>query len=506
MCRTDFRQTHKSALDATFSLKNVPMPSTTSWENPFLTRYCSEEMLALWSSQRRIGLWRRLWVALAEAQAELGLAAEDGSARIAPSQLLEMKSHLDDIDFEKAARYEKQFRHDVMAHVHAFGDCCPTARGIIHLGATSCYVTDNGDLLLMKEGLQFIRSQIVAALRALSAFADKWKALPTLGYTHFQPAQLTTVGKRATLWMHDLILDLEEIEHRLATLRFRGAKGTTGTQASFLTLFQGDHEKVCQLDRLVAIKMGFEHVHEVTGQTYTRKVDSQIVQTLAGIAESAHKIGNDLRLLQHHHELEEPFEADQIGSSAMAYKRNPMRAERLCGLARFVISMTNNTSQTTATQWLERTLDDSVNRRLTLPQAFLGVDAILRLLLNISRGLNVYPEVIQRNVMQQLPFMATEEIMMKATQAGADRQVIHEAIRQHSHAAMDSVKSGGRNDLLERLAADNHFSKLNIQELMQAERFTGRSKEQVEEYLNEVIKPVLDRHATGTEMSSVIHV
>jgi adenylosuccinate lyase len=476
------------------------------WDNPFQSRYSSPEMLTLWSPQRRIGLWRRLWVALAEAEMELGLKADDGSPRITPSQVMEMQAHLDDIDFTAAARYEKQFRHDVMAHVHTFGDCCPTARGIIHLGATSCYVTDNGDLLLMKEGLGLIRDQLIAVIRALAAFAEKWKNLPTLGYTHFQPAQLTTVGKRATLWMYDLVLDVEAIEHQLSTLRFRGVKGTTGTQASFLSLFQGDHAKVRELDRLVAKKMGFDAVHPVTGQTYSRKLDSQVVSTLAGIAESSHKVGNDLRLLQHHHELEEPFESDQIGSSAMAYKRNPMRAERMCGLARFVMNLQANAAQTTATQWLERTLDDSVNRRLTLPQAFLGTDAILRLYLNVTRGLNVYPEVIHKNVMQQLPFMATEEIMMQATRASADRQVIHEAIRQHSHAAMDQVKQGGRNDLLDRLAGDAHFKMVQVKSLASPERFIGRSSEQVTEFLMEVVQPLLGRHAERATPNAEISV
>lgn len=476
------------------------------WDNPFQSRYSSPEMLALWSPQRRIGLWRRLWVALAEAEMELGIQADDGSPRITPSQVMEMKAHLDDIDFAAAAKYEKQFRHDVMAHVHTFGECCPTARGIIHLGATSCYVTDNGDLLQMKEGMELLRDQLVAVIRGLSQFADKWKSLPTLGYTHFQPAQLTTVGKRATLWLYDLVLDVEAIEHQLATLRFRGVKGTTGTQASFLSLFQGDHAKVRELDRLVARKMGFAEVHPVTGQTYTRKVDSLVTGTLAGVAESAHKAGNDLRLLQHHHELEEPFEADQIGSSAMAYKRNPMRAERMCGLARFVMNLQANAAQTTATQWLERTLDDSVNRRLTLPQAFLGTDAILRLYLNVARGLNVYPEVIRKNVMQQLPFMATEEIMMQATRAQADRQVIHEAIRQHSHAAMDQVKHGGTNDLLDRLAKDEHFKKVDVKSLASPERFIGRACEQVTEFLAEVVQPLLSRHQEKVSTTADIHV
>jgi adenylosuccinate lyase len=461
------------------------------WDNPFLSRYSSPAMLELWSPQRRIGIWRRLWVALAEAEMELGLTTEDGkSVRITQSQINEMKAHLDNIDFEQAAKFEKQFRHDVMAHIHAFGAKCPLAKGIIHLGATSCYVTDNGDLIVMREGLQHIRAQLVAVIDALSTFADKWKNLPTLGYTHFQPAQLTTVGKRATLWAYDLVLDLEEIEKRLSTLRFRGAKGTTGTQASFLSLFHGDHSKVRDLDRRVATKMGFEQVHPVTGQTYTRKTDDQVLDVLSGVAQSAHKFGNDLRLLQHHHELEEPFEADQVGSSAMAYKRNPMRAERMCGLARFVINLNNNTAHTAATQWLERTLDDSVNRRLTLPQAFLGVDAILRLYLNVARGLEVHPEMITRNLQFQLPFMATEEIMMQATQAGADRQAVHEAIRQHSQAAMAEVKAQRENDLLKRLQADPLFQSIDLTAMMHPVRFIGRAPQQVEEFVTEVIEPI----------------
>jgi adenylosuccinate lyase len=483
------------------------MNPQTQWDNPFLSRYSSPAMLELWSPLRRIGIWRRLWVALAEAEMELGLTTEDGnSPRITQSQVNEMKAHLDDVDFEQAAKFEKQFRHDVMAHIHTFGARCPLAKGIIHLGATSCYVTDNGDLMIMREGLQLIRNQLVAVIDALATFADKWKNQPTLGYTHFQPAQLTTVGKRATLWAYDLVMDLEEIERRLATLRFRGAKGTTGTQASFLSLFHGDHAKVRELDRLVAAKMGFDQIHPVTGQTYTRKTDSQILDALAGIAQSAHKFGNDLRLLQHHHELEEPFESEQIGSSAMAYKRNPMRAERICGLARFVMNLTSNTAQTAATQWLERTLDDSVNRRLSLPQAFLGADAILRLYLNIARGLEVHPEMITRNLQFQLPFMATEEIMMQATQAGADRQAVHEAIRQHSQAAMAEVKAQRENDLLKRLQADPLFQSIDLTAMMHPVRFIGRAPQQVEEFVTEVIEPIRRKYPQSTGQEAEITV
>jgi adenylosuccinate lyase len=504
MCRTAFAASHKSALSRHFPFKSA-MANTEQWDNPFLSRYCSPAMLALWSPQRRIGIWRRLWVALAEAQMELGLTADDGKTpRITTQQIAELKAHLDDIDFTRAAALEKQFRHDVMAHVHTYGEVCPSARGILHLGATSCYVTDNGDLLLMREGLQMLRDQLVAVIDALGQFAEKWKDLPTLGYTHFQPAQLTTVGKRATLWAYDLVLDLEEFEQRLATLRFRGAKGTTGTQASFLTLFNSDHAKVRELDRRVAAKMGFDKLHPVTGQTYTRKVDAQILDTLSGVAQSASKAGNDLRLLQHHHEIEEPFETDQIGSSAMAYKRNPMRAERMCGLARFVMNLPANAAQTAATQWLERTLDDSVNRRLSLPQAFLGTDAILRLYLNIARGLEVHPEMIVRNLHQQLPFMATEEIMMTATQAGADRQAVHEAIRRHSHAAMAEVKKGRANDLINRLQDDPLLSKVDLMTITDASRYVGRAPEQVTEFLREVVEPIRKRYPLALEQGAEV--
>ncbi len=483
------------------------MTHHNQWDNPFLSRYSSPEMLELWSPQVRISTWRRLWVALAEAQLELGLTTDDGQTpRISATQILEMKAHIEEVDFNTAAKYEKEFRHDVMAHVHAYGDRCPTARGIIHLGATSCYVTDNGDLIVMREGLRLIRDQLVAVIDALGTFADKWKNLPTLGYTHFQPAQLTTVGKRATLWIYDLVMDLEEIERRQTTLRFRGVKGTTGTQASFLSLFRGDHAKVRELDRLVAAKMGFDENHPVTGQTYTRKVDSQILDVLSGISQSGHKFGNDLRLLQHHHELEEPFESDQIGSSAMAYKRNPMRAERMCGLARFVMNLTTNSAQTAATQWLERTLDDSVNRRLSLPQAFLGTDALLRLYLNIARGLEVHPEMIQRNLQFQLPFMATEEIMMQATQAGADRQAVHEAIRQHSHAAMAEVKSRRENDLIKRLQADTLFQKIDLAAMMHPVRFIGRAPQQVEEFIAEVVAPIRAKYRNAPGQQAEITV
>src|SRR5436305_90215 len=366
------------------------------YENPLIARYASPEMSALWSANRKFRTWRRLWVMLAEAESELGLD-------ISPQQLAELREHVDDIDFAAAERYERKLRHDVMAHIHAYGDVCPGARGIIHLGATSCYVTDNTDLLLMREALTLLRDRLVAVIDGLASFAAQHRDLATLGFTHFQPAQLTTVGKRACLWCYDFLLDLNEIEHRLATLRFRGAKGTTGTQASFLALFRGDHDKVRRLDLLVARKMGFDAVYPVTGQTYTRKVDSQVLDALSGLAQSAHKYGTDLRLLAHRQEVDEPFEAEQVGSSAMAYKRNPMRAERMCGLARFVMELAAGAAQTAATQWLERTLDDSVHRRLTLPQAFLAADGVLRLALNLARGIRPNPEGILREVERVFP-------------------------------------------------------------------------------------------------------
>src|SRR5262245_24283708 len=428
------------------------MTQVDAYDNPLATRYASREMAELWGRQRKFGTWRRLWVALAEAEHELGLTAADGEApRITQEQLQELRAHVDDIDFTRAEAHERRLRHDVMAHIHTYAEAAPGARDIIHLGATSCYVTDNTDLILMRAGLQLLRDRLVGVIDALARFAERWRDLPTLGFTHFQPAQLTTVGKRACLWCYDFVLDLHEVEHRLATLRFRGVKGTTGTQASFFALFRGDHEKVRQLDLLVARKMGFDQVYPVTGQTYTRKVDSQVLDALSGIGQSAHKFGTDLRLLAHRQEVEEPFEAEQVGSSAMPYKRNPMRAERMCGLARFVSTLTVSAAQTAATQWLERTLDDSVNRRLTLPQAFLGADGVLRLALNICRGLVVHPEVIRRNVAEALPFMATENLLMAAVATGGDRQDVHERIRRHSQAVTASLKAGGGNDLLDRL-------------------------------------------------------
>ena len=454
------------------------------YENPLISRYSSVEMGQLWSAQRKFSTWRRLWLALAEAEQELGLEIRD-------EQLAEMRANLDAIDFQAAQQYEKKLRHDVMAHVHTFADACPTARGIIHLGATSCFVTDNTDLILIREGLRLVRQRLLAAILALADFAAEHRSLACLGFTHLQPAQPTTVGKRTTLWIYDLLEDLWGIEHRLQHLRARGVKGTTGTQASFLKLFNGDHQKVDLLDRRVCEKIGFDQRFPVTGQTYPRKLDAQVLDVLSGIAQSAHKLATDVRILAHRKELEEPFEKDQIGSSAMAYKRNPMRSERICSLARFVISLQSSPAQTLATQWMERTLDDSANRRLVLPQSFLAIDAILILLENIARGLVVYPKMIERNLMAELPFMATENILMAAVERGGDRQTLHEKIRQHSQAAGNRVKIEGReNDLLERLRRDPDFAQLPLDELLQPQAFIGRAPQQVDDFLAEYVAPL----------------
>ncbi|MEX1095129.1 MAG: adenylosuccinate lyase [Planctomycetales bacterium] len=457
------------------------------YENPLISRYASLEMAALWSERRKHSTWRRLWVALAEAQRELGLP-------ISQAQVDELRAAVDDIDFDVAARYERETRHDVMAHVHAYGDRCPAARGIIHLGATSCYVTDNTDLLLIRDSLRLVRRRLVGAIDALGRFAAAHRDLACLAFTHLQAAQPTTVGKRATLWCYDLVLDLEEIEHRLATLRFRGVKGTTGTQASFLQLFDGDHAQVEELERRVCAKMGFPEPYPVTGQTYSRKVDAHVLAALSGIAQSAHKMGTDLRILQHRKELEEPFETEQIGSSAMAYKRNPMRAERMCGLARFASSLAENAVATASTQWMERTLDDSANRRLSLPQAFLAIDAALILYRNIVEGLVAYPQVIARNLAEELPFLATEEVIMAGVRAGGDRQELHEAIRRHSQEAARQVKEHGRpNDLIDRLRTDPLFAAVDLTATLDARRYLGRAPEQVDAFLREVVAPIRER-------------
>ena len=461
------------------------MSSADHYENPLISRYASDEMARLWSGQRKFSTWRRLWLALAEAQQELGIS-------ISSAQLEQMRAHVDDIDFAAAAEHERRLRHDVMAHVHTYGESCPAAKPIIHLGATSCFVTDNTDLLLLRDSLRLIRRRLVAVISRLADFARRHRGLACLGYTHLQPAQPTTVGKRACLWAYDLVLDLHEIDHRLGLLRARGTKGTTGTQASFLELFDGDHQRVLELEQLVASKMGFSASYPVTGQTYSRKIDSQVLDTLSGVAQSAHKTATDLRILAHRKEIEEPFGKEQIGSSAMPYKRNPMRCERICSLARFVLSLQTSTANTLATQWLERTLDDSANRRLVLPQAFLAVDAILMLYQSVSTGLVVYPQVIARNLGEELPFMATENILMAAVAAGGDRQDLHERIRQHSVAAAQAVKQEGRtNDLLERLAADPSFSGVDLENTLDTARFVGRAPEQVDEFIDQVISPLI---------------
>ena len=455
------------------------------YTNPLISRYASREMAELFSPQRRHSTWRRLWIALAEAEQELGLDITD-------EQLDELRANVNNIDFENAAKHEREKRHDVMAHVHAYGDQCPKAKGIIHLGATSCYVTDNADLILMRESLQLIRSRLVGVIAQLSKFAEQYKALPCLGFTHLQPAQPTTVGKRATLWCYDLVLDLEEVDQRLTSMRLRGVKGTTGTQATFLSLFDGDHDKVEELNRLVVKKLGFESDYAVTGQTYSRKVDSQFLAVLSGIGQSAHKAGSDLRILQSLKEIEEPFEKSQIGSSAMAYKRNPMRSERMCSLARFAISQQSSADQTMATQWMERTLDDSANRRLIIPQAFLAIDAVLILYRNITDGLVVYPKTIAKRLNEELPFMATEEILMEGVRAGGDRQELHEQVRVHSQAAAAEVKQQGKpNDLLERLKKDEAFASVDLTKALDAPRFIGRAVEQVESFVKNVTDPII---------------
>src|SRR5262245_4480242 len=488
-------------------MSQADMTDPTTFDNPLVTRYAGKEMAALWSAQRKHSTWRRLWLALAEAQHELDLTSDDGmTPRIKPEQLKEMAAHLDDIDFAKADAYERQKRHDVVAHIHAFGDAAPDSRDIIHLGATSCYVTDNADLIQMREGLRILARRVAVIIRALAAFAETWKAEPTLGFTHFQPAQLTTVGKRACLWLHDFLLDLEELEYRINSLKFRGAKGTTGTQASFLALFRGDHAKVRQLDALVARKMGFDATFPVTGQTYSRKVDSQIIDTLCGIGQSAHKWGTDLRLLAHRQEIDEPFEAEQVGSSAMAYKRNPIRAERMCSLARFLCGMPAILAQTAATQWLERTLDDSAVRRLVIPQAFLAADAVLRLAANLAKGMIVNVQVIRREVAEYLPYLITENVLMEAVRQGGDRQALHERIRQHSQSVTVRIKDGGSNDLIERLTADPAFAGIDLTNALRPSAYIGRSSEQVTDFLREQVADALNRHHDDSELSSDVGV
>lgn len=463
-----------------------------TYESPLSARYASKEMKYIFSPDKKFRTWRKLWIALAESEKELGLP-------ITQEQIDELKAHADDINYEVAQEREKIVRHDVMSHVYAYGVQCPNAKGIIHLGATSCYVGDNTDIIIMTEGLKLIRNKLITVIRNLSKFADEYKALPTLAFTHFQPAQPTTVGKRATLWLQELLMDLEDVEYQLSKAKLLGSKGTTGTQASFLELFDGDHEKCKMLDRKIAEKMGYKACFPVSGQTYSRKLDSQFLNVLAGIAQSAAKFSNDIRLLQHLKEVEEPFEKNQIGSSAMAYKRNPMRSERIGSLSRYVMVDVLNGYFTTATQWFERTLDDSANKRLSIPEAFLAVDGILSLYANVADGLVVYPKVIEQRLRKELPFMATENIMMDAVKKrGADRQQLHEKIREHSMAASRVVKvEGGENDLLERIAADEAFGVTleELERILKPENYTGRAKEQTEDFLNECIKPVLEKYA-----------
>ncbi|WP_295249868.1 adenylosuccinate lyase [Ruminococcus sp.] len=463
-----------------------------TYESPLSARYASKEMKYIFSPDKKFRTWRKLWIALAESEKELGLP-------ITQEQIDELKAHADDINYEVAQEREKIVRHDVMSHVYAYGVQCPNAKGIIHLGATSCYVGDNTDIIIMTEGLKLIRNKLITVIRNLSKFADEYKALPTLAFTHFQPAQPTTVGKRATLWLQELLMDLEDVEYQLSKAKLLGSKGTTGTQASFLELFDGDHEKCKMLDRKIAEKMGYKACFPVSGQTYSRKLDSQFLNVLAGIAQSAAKFSNDIRLLQHLKEVEEPFEKNQIGSSAMAYKRNPMRSERIGSLSRYVMVDVLNGYFTTATQWFERTLDDSANKRLSVPEAFLAVDGILSLYANVADGLVVYPKVIEQRLRKELPFMATENIMMDAVKKrGADRQQLHEKIREHSMAASRVVKvEGGENDLLERIAADEAFGVTleELEHILKPENYTGRAKEQTEDFLNECIKPVLEKYA-----------
>ncbi len=469
------------------------MMGTDRYTSPLSERYASREMQYIFSQDMKFRTWRRLWIALAETEMELGLS-QDGKPVITKEQIDELKAHAEDINYEVARAREKEVRHDVMSHVYAYGQQCPKAAGIIHLGATSCYVGDNTDIIVMREALLLVKKKLVNVLSELAAFADRYKAQPTLAFTHFQPAQPTTVGKRATLWMQEFLLDLEDLNYVLSGLKLLGSKGTTGTQASFLELFNGDQETIDRIDPMIAEKMGFASCYPVSGQTYSRKVDTRVANVLAGIAASAHKMSNDIRLLQHLKEVEEPFEKNQIGSSAMAYKRNPMRSERIASLSRYVMIDALNPAITSATQWFERTLDDSANKRLSIPEGFLAIDGILDLCLNVVDGLVVYPKVIEKHMMSELPFMATENIMMDAVKLGGNRQELHERIRELSMEAGKNVKEEGKeNNLLELIAADSAFnmSLEDLQRAMEPSRYIGRSREQVESFLAKVIRPVL---------------
>ena len=476
--------------------------STDRYVSPLSERYASKEMQYIFSPDMKFRTWRRLWIALAETEKELGL-------NITQEQIDELKAHKDDINYDVAKERERQVRHDVMSHVYAYGVQCPKAKGIIHLGATSCYVGDNTDIIVMAEALKLVQKKLVNVIAELSKFADKYKEQPTLAFTHFQPAQPTTVGKRATLWTQEFLMDLEDLEYVMGTLKLLGSKGTTGTQASFLELFEGDQETIDKIDPMIAEKMGFKNCYPVSGQTYSRKVDTRVLNILAGIAASAHKMSNDIRLLQHLKEVEEPFEKSQIGSSAMAYKRNPMRSERIASLSRYVMVDALNPAITSATQWFERTLDDSANKRLSIPEGFLAIDGILDLCLNVVDGLVVYPKVIEKHMMAELPFMATENIMMDAVKAGGDRQELHERIRELSMEAGRTVKVEGKdNDLLERIAADPAFN-LTIEELrksMEPSRYVGRAKEQTVTFIEKTVQPVLDTHKDMLGMTAEINV
>ena len=478
------------------------MNNTQNYTSSLSERYPSKEMKYLFSPEMKFRTWRKLWIALAESEKELGLPITD-------EQIAELKAAADDINYESAKEREKIVRHDVMSHVYAYGLQCPNAKGIIHLGATSCYVGDNTDLIIMTEALRLVRKKLINVIANLADFAEKYKTMPALGFTHFQPAQPTTVGKRATLWLHDLVLDLEDLDHVLDNMKLLGSKGTTGTQASFLELFDGDLEKVKKIDGLIAEKMGFDGCYPVSGQTYSRKIDSRVLNVLAGIAQSAHKFSNDIRLLQHLKEIEEPFEKNQIGSSAMAYKRNPMRSERIAALSNFVIAGSLNPAITASTQWFERTLDDSANKRLSVSESFLAIDGVLELYMNITSGLVVYPKVIEARLRAELPFMATENIMMDAVKAGGDRQVLHEKIRQHSMAAGRRVKEeGADNDLLDRIAADPDFNmtKEQLLALMKPENFTGCAESQTEEFLETIVKPIIEANRDALGMHGEVTV
>ncbi|MBO4863569.1 MAG: adenylosuccinate lyase [Eubacterium sp.] len=483
--------------------------SYDKYVSPLSERYASKEMQYIFSPDKKFKTWRKLWIALAEAEMELELPDENGNPRINQEMIDELKAHAEEIDYEMAKEEEKKVRHDVMAHVHTYGASCPKAAGIIHLGATSCYVGDNTDVIIMTEGLKLVRKKLLNVISELSKFAMEYKDLPTIAFTHFQPAQPTTVGKRATLWLNELYMDLQDVDYMISQQKLLGSKGTTGTQASFLELFNGDHEKVKRLDKMIAEKMGFDDVYPVSGQTYSRKVDSRVLNVLAGIAQSAHKFSNDIRLLQHLKQIEEPFEKSQIGSSAMAYKRNPMRSERIASLANYVIADAINPAITSSTQWFERTLDDSANKRISVPEAFLAVDGILDLYLNVVDGLVVYDKVIYAKFMEEIPFMATENIMMDATKAGGDRQELHEKIRQYSMEAGAVVKKEGKpNDLLQRIAADPAFGRTleELESLMEPSLYVGRAPQQTEEYIKEVIQPVLDANKEELGLKAEINV